>query len=156
MHEGVDFLYEVVANSIEAGAKNISLRYVDDGSKVDVTVRDDGEGKMLDWYLTHGTSGKENHSGRGLKLLKERAGKSFEMERKDGWTTVSYSLEKDEGYGKLSTVLPLLFARIGSASKFLASLCLRKGELLLDSADYSGSDETGCILEIRKLILNWE
>ena len=106
-HGGLDFLFEAVANSLEAGAKEITIEYKDHPGVTDITVTDDGEGFDCDVF-SKGISTKGENRGNGLFLLKERADSCF-IKRDSGYTTLSYRLKKEKG-DLLSEVLPFIFS----------------------------------------------
>lgn len=69
-HGEPDFLFEAVANSLEAGANRIVIDYKRYQEFVDITVTDDGEGFSCDVF-SKGVSTKGKNRGNGLFLLKE-------------------------------------------------------------------------------------
>lgn len=156
MHEGVDFLYEAVANSLEAGAKDISVKYYDEGNKVRVVVEDDGTFTFNDDLFDEGTSSKPNHSGRGLYLLKERCNGKVKIVNDGAKTQLRYEMEKDENYGRLRSILPLILARVGDQADFMFEHIKDGKSQLLYSKDYRYLNETETILKIRDIVQDWD
>ena len=106
-HGGPDFLFEAVANSLEAGAREITIDYNDHPEYADITVTDDGEGFNCNCF-SKGISTKGKNRGNGLALLKDRA-EACSIKRENGFTTLFYRMKKEER-DLLSEVLPFIFS----------------------------------------------
>ena len=106
-HGEPDFLFEAVANSLEAGANRIVIDYKRYQEFVDITVTDDGEGFSCDVF-SKGVSAKGKNRGNGLFLLKEKA-LSCSIKRENSFTTLFYRMRLAES-SPLSEVLPFIFS----------------------------------------------
>ncbi len=155
MHEGVDFLYEAVANSLEAEANNISVFYYDTEADVEVEVVDDGKFEDAEFFQ-EGFSTKADHSGQGLFLLKQRCAGNVSIVRIDGNTKLKYRMKKDNSYGCLKSVLPLVFARVGKKQNLMFKYIKNGKSQLIYSKDYRFFNETETILKIRDIVQNWD
>ena len=76
-HRGPDFLFEAVTNSLEAGAREITIEYSDYSQFLDITVTDDGKGfSELDIihacrpYYREQSDEDTQHYGLGLYICK--------------------------------------------------------------------------------------
>ena len=108
----LDFLFEALSNSLEAGALDIALTFAWNDGLICVTVEDDGECGDLERAFEKGFSTKAGH-GMGLSLLKDEC-PDARLERNDGRTKLSYSFPPERG-GRLSEVLPFLVQKASSA-----------------------------------------
>ena len=88
----LDFLFEAVANSLEAGASQLVLDLGRKDGRVEVSLLDDGWGGDFSRAFEEGFSTKGGH-GRGLWLLKE-ACPDARLERVGSWTRLSYSFRE--------------------------------------------------------------
>lgn len=155
MHEGVDFLYEAVANSLEAGARQVEVTYKSYKTEVEVLVIDDGKDDILASCFEEGISGKSNHAGLGLSLLKERTAGKVKLDRIGNSTKLWYLIKKDQNYGHLSSVLPLIFAMLENQTLKFTYI---KDEMIqvIDSQAFSTLYETSSIIHIRNLVQSWD
>lgn len=91
-----DVIADTAQNSIEAGAKNVSLSIVEDGEKISVTIKDDGKGmdeetlkRAFNPFYTEPGKHDKRRVGLGLPILKQIC------ESTDG----AVSLESAKGVG---------------------------------------------------------
>ena len=93
-----DVVTDTVQNSIEAGAKNISLSIVEKGGRIAVCIRDDGKGmdeataaRAFNPFYTEPGKHDKRRVGLGLPILKqicESTGGSVSLSSKKGEGTV--------------------------------------------------------------------
>lgn len=156
MHEGVDFLYEAVINSFEAQARHVCVEYIDSDDVVSVTVTDDG---ILDgdisWF-EKGVSNKGSHRGQGLSLLEEKADGNAWLSREGKYTRLHYQMKKNDSYGTLYSILPLLFQRVGENQSLEFKFIRGEEVRVLDSNDFEAMQEIQTLIKIRKIIQDWE
>ena len=107
MHATIsDAICDTVQNSIEAGARNISLSVTEDGRMIRVDIRDDGKGmdeatrkRAWDPFYTEPGKHDKRRVGLGLPLLRqmaESAGGGVELESVKGeGTHLAYSFAAD-------------------------------------------------------------
>ena len=105
MHATIaDAICDTVQNSIEAGAKNISLSLAEDGRTISVEIRDDGKGmdeaaqkRAWDPFYTEPGKHDKRRVGLGLPLLRqmcEAAGGGVRLESAKGrGTSLAYWFE---------------------------------------------------------------
>ena len=67
--DALDFLFEAVKNSLEAGAGTVSVRVEMDDGQVHVTCTDDGAWEPDVDHFARGGSSKGDGRGQGLYLL---------------------------------------------------------------------------------------
>lgn len=95
MHASIaDVIADTAQNSIEAGAKNITVRLVEDGVHVAVSIEDDGKGmdegtrrRVFDPFFTEAGKHDRRRVGLGLPILKqlcEATGGEMELESEKG------------------------------------------------------------------------
>ncbi len=156
MHEGVDFLYEAVANSLEAGAKDISVVYHDEGKLVKVVIEDDGDLEDNGCLFNEGFSSKLGHSGRGLYLLYKRCKGAVTLTQNGDKTELRYEMEKGSDFGRLRSILPLVFSRVGNKADLMFEYIKDGKSQLLYSKDYRFLNETETILKIRDIVQDWD
>ena len=97
MHATIaDVIADTTQNSIEAGARNVSLTLVEDGKTISVSINDDGKGmdaetlgKAFNPFYTEAGKHDKRKVGLGLPILKQIC------ESTDG--TVSLTSEKGVG-----------------------------------------------------------
>lgn len=124
MHEGVDFLFEATANSIEAKATKVVIFYCVGQETIRVKVVDNGGGIKVESPFEDGSSDKGKGRGRGLYLLK-KLDEGASLEEENGFTVLAFTLKRG-GEGKLSSVLPYLFSRVD-----LTFVYTREGKVIL-------------------------
>ena len=105
MHASIaDVIADTTQNSIEAGAKNITVRLVEDGVHVAVSIEDDGKGmdedtrrRVFDPFFTEAGKHDRRRVGLGLPILKqlcEATGGEMELESEKGvGTRLRYRFE---------------------------------------------------------------
>lgn len=149
------FFTEVIANSLEAGASKIFASYHDTERDVEVEVVDDGNFEDIAFF-DKGCSSKKNHSGQGLYLLKQRCTGNVSIMREKNETKLKYKMVKDEEYGKLKSVLPLIFARVEENQDLVFEYVKNGKSQLIYSKDYRFFNENETILKIRNIVQNWD
>ena len=105
MHASIaDVIADTAQNSIEAGAKNVTVTLVEDDAYVSVAIKDDGKGmdeetrnRVFDPFFTEAGKHDGRRVGLGLPILKqlcEATGGSLELESEKGaGTSLSYRFE---------------------------------------------------------------
>ncbi|MBR4937707.1 MAG: sensor histidine kinase [Kiritimatiellae bacterium] len=99
MHASIaDVIADTAQNSIEAGAKNVTVRLVEDGEYVSVSIADNGKGmdesvlrRVFDPFFTEAGKHDRRKVGLGLPILKqlcEATGGSLELKSEKGVGTV--------------------------------------------------------------------
>ena len=99
-----DVIADTAQNSIEAGAKNISVSLVEDGSTISVVIKDDGKGmdaatqaRAFNPFYTEAGKHDKRKVGLGLPILKqlcESTGGAVSLESEKGvGTTLSYHFD---------------------------------------------------------------
>lgn len=99
-----DVIADTAQNSIEAGAKRIDVTLVEDGSRISVTIADNGKGmdestrrRAFDPFFTEAGKHDKRRVGLGLPILKqlcEMCGGGVELESEKGvGTTLRYSFD---------------------------------------------------------------
>lgn len=115
-HRGPDFLFEAVTNSLEAGAREITIEYSDYSQFLDITVTDDGKGFSGNVFAS-GFSTKGEGRGKGLYLLKQCAD-SVDIKREKSLTKLSYRIKKEEN-DYISEVLPFIFSYVSDKASIV-------------------------------------
>lgn len=148
----LDFLFEAVANSLEAGASQLVLDLDRKDGRVEVVLLDDGWGGDFARAFEEGWSTKGGH-GRGLWLLKE-ACPDARLERVGSWTRLSYSFREEDG-GRPSTVLPFLFQRCQAGG---ASLTARSQGQVTAQEEFGNLDDAQTLASARRRmgIFDWK
>lgn len=119
--DALDFLFEAVKNSLEAGAGTVSVRVEMDDSQVHVTCTDDGAWEPDVDHFARGGSSKGDGRGQGLYLL-ARLDRDAALVRAGDRTVLTYSFPR-RLMGDGSQVYPFLF-----------SMCRSRGvHLVLDA-----------------------
>lgn len=105
MHASIaDVIADTAQNSIEAGAKNVSVTLVEDGKYVAVSIKDDGKGmdeetrrRVFDPFFTEAGKHDGRKVGLGLPILKqlcEATGGELELKSEKGsGTSLDYRFE---------------------------------------------------------------
>lgn len=105
MHASIaDVIADTAQNSIEAGAKNVTVSLVEDGKYVSVTIVDNGKGmdesvleRVFDPFFTEEGKHDKRKVGLGLPILKqlcEATGGSLDLKSEKGvGTTLKYRFE---------------------------------------------------------------
>ena len=119
--DALDFLFEAVKNSLEAGAGTVSVRVEMDDGQVHVTCTDDGAWEPDVDHFARGGSSKGDGRGQGLYLL-ARLDRDAALVRAGDRTVLTYSFPR-RLMGDGSQVYPFLF-----------SMCRSRGvHLVLDA-----------------------
>lgn len=99
-----DVIADTAQNSIEAGAKNISVSIAEDGKSISVLIKDDGKGmdaatqaRAFNPFYTEAGKHDKRKVGLGLPILKqlcESTGGAVSLESEKGvGTTLSYNFD---------------------------------------------------------------
>ncbi|MBP5791686.1 MAG: sensor histidine kinase [Kiritimatiellae bacterium] len=140
MHATIaDVIADTAQNSIEAGAKNVSLDIVEDGGMISVTIKDDGKGmdeatlkRAFNPFYTEPGKHDKRRVGLGLPILKQICestdGKVSLESTKGVGTTLKYSFSAKHidlpPMGDLANAILMLFNYPG---EFELTLSHRKG-----------------------------
>lgn len=89
-----DLVYEAVRNSLEAGAGKVRIEVDSADGILSFLIQDDGDGVLPDDPFGNGVSSKGKDRGEGLFLIKE-ASVAFSITRREGLTSLSFSIEKE-------------------------------------------------------------
>ena len=119
-----DVIADTTQNSIEAGAKNVSLDIVEDGTMIYVTIKDDGKGmdeatlkRAFNPFYTEPGKHDKRKVGLGLPILKQicestDGGVTLESQKGVG-TTLKYSFSAKHidlpPMGELANAILMLF-----------------------------------------------
>lgn len=126
-----DALYEAVRNSLEAGARHISLTADVHASGVSLCVEDDGEWDACGDPFTEGYSTRGRGRGMGLSIVRSLDRDSC-IRRLDGRTVLTFRCKDRDGLGQ---TLALLFSLCWSCG---TALDVSIGEWKCSAEDFAG------------------
>ncbi len=154
MHEGVDFLFEAVTNSIEAGCSKVVIFYNVGETLIRIKVVDNGGEIKAESPFKEGASSKGEARGRGLYLL-SLTDPGASLEKQNGFTVLSFTLERGKE-GNLASVLPYLFGRTDLTFVYTKGGRVSLYRTLELENAYGSLDRAGALARLKRLFSGFD
>lgn len=152
--DALDALYELVKNSLEAGATKIDISLASSDDSLEATVADNGDFIPLDDPFDSSVSTKGPGRGRGLALVRE-VDRNSTLVREHGITKAH--IRWDRRSASLADGLPMIFSLVWDAG---AVITLSDGCQVFSSVDFfhmfGDLDMAGALARMKRCFAEYE